>query len=42
LKLAHYIKNGEVKVGIVKNGFLFDVREASERLALPIRRIYLQ
>jgi 2-keto-4-pentenoate hydratase/2-oxohepta-3-ene-1,7-dioic acid hydratase in catechol pathway len=38
LKLAHYIKNGEVKVGIVKNGFLFDVREASERLPLPIRK----
>ena len=38
MKLAHYIKNGEVKVGIVKNGFLFDVREASERLPLPIRK----
>jgi 2-keto-4-pentenoate hydratase/2-oxohepta-3-ene-1,7-dioic acid hydratase in catechol pathway len=38
LKLAHYIKNGEIKIGIVKNGFLFDVREASARLALPIRK----
>jgi 2-keto-4-pentenoate hydratase/2-oxohepta-3-ene-1,7-dioic acid hydratase in catechol pathway len=37
LKLAHYIKNGETKVGIAKNGLLFDVREARERLALPIR-----
>lgn len=38
MKLAHYIKNGETKVGIAKNGLLFDVREASERLALPIRK----
>jgi 2-keto-4-pentenoate hydratase/2-oxohepta-3-ene-1,7-dioic acid hydratase in catechol pathway len=37
VKLAHYIKNGEAKVGIAKNGLLFDVREASEKLALPIR-----
>jgi 2-keto-4-pentenoate hydratase/2-oxohepta-3-ene-1,7-dioic acid hydratase in catechol pathway len=38
LKLAHYRKNRETKVGIAKNGLLFDVREASERLALPIRK----
>jgi 2-keto-4-pentenoate hydratase/2-oxohepta-3-ene-1,7-dioic acid hydratase in catechol pathway len=36
MKLAHYIKNGETKVGIVKNRLLFDVREASENLAIPI------
>jgi 2-keto-4-pentenoate hydratase/2-oxohepta-3-ene-1,7-dioic acid hydratase in catechol pathway len=36
LKLAHYIKNGQAKVGIAKNGLLFDVREAYEKLALPI------
>ena len=38
MKLAHYIKNGETKVGIAKSGLLFDVREASEKLALPIRK----
>src|SRR5208337_4584109 len=38
LKLAHYIKNGETTVGMAKNGLLFDVRETSERLALPIRK----
>lgn len=36
MKLARYVKNGEAKVGIAKNGLLFDVREASKKLALPI------
>jgi 2-keto-4-pentenoate hydratase/2-oxohepta-3-ene-1,7-dioic acid hydratase in catechol pathway len=38
LKLAHYVKNGKTTVGMAKNGLLFDVREASQRLALPIRK----
>lgn len=38
MKLAHYIKNGETKIAIAKNGLLFDVREASERLSLQIRK----
>lgn len=38
MKLAHYVKNGETTVGIAKSGLLFDVREASEKLALPIRK----
>jgi 2-keto-4-pentenoate hydratase/2-oxohepta-3-ene-1,7-dioic acid hydratase in catechol pathway len=38
LKLAHYVKNGKTTVCMAKNGLLFDVREASQRLALPIRK----
>jgi len=38
LKLAHYVKNEKTTVGMARNGLLFDVREASQRLALPIRK----
>lgn len=37
MKLAHYIHNGGTKVGIVKDGLLFDVREAGETLDITKR-----
>ncbi len=37
MKLAHYVKNGETRVGMVKGGLLFDIQDAGETLPLPIR-----
>jgi 2-keto-4-pentenoate hydratase/2-oxohepta-3-ene-1,7-dioic acid hydratase in catechol pathway len=34
MKLAHYLQKGERRVGIVKDGLLFDIREAGERLEI--------
>jgi 2-keto-4-pentenoate hydratase/2-oxohepta-3-ene-1,7-dioic acid hydratase in catechol pathway len=34
VKLAHYLQKGERRVGIVKDGLLFDIREAGERLEI--------
>lgn len=37
MKLAHYVKNGETRVGMVKGGLLFDIQDAADTLSLPIR-----
>ena len=37
MKLAHYSRNGQTRVGIVKSGLLFDIQDASEPPPLPTR-----
>lgn len=34
MKLAHYLRNGEVRVGLVQEGHIFDVRDAAKNSGL--------
>ncbi len=37
MKLAHYERNGETRVGLVENGSVFDVEDAARKLGLSMR-----
>lgn len=37
MKLAHYDRNGIIRVGLIEGGSIFDVEDATKRLSLPIR-----
>lgn len=41
LKLAHYLRNGETRVGLVHGGLVFDIQSAAEKLALDIPNEHL-
>lgn len=36
MRLAHYLKNGVVRVGIIDRSLIFDLHDAAKELALPI------
>ncbi len=38
MKLAHYVKDGVTRIGIVSEGFVFDLQNAAERLGLGISK----
>ena len=38
MKLAHYLDNGTVRVGVVDNSLIFDVQEAQQKLQLQFPR----
>lgn len=38
MKLAHYVQDGVTRIGIVSEGFVFDLQNAAERLGLGISK----